>query len=36
MVDAFVFQIDWTIVASVIGVLAFSVVAFPYAKRDRE
>jgi hypothetical protein len=28
MADSFVFQIDWTIVASVIGVLALSITAF--------
>jgi hypothetical protein len=36
MVDQFVFQIDWVIVAAVIGLLVSSVALFLYARRDRD
>jgi uncharacterized membrane protein YdjX (TVP38/TMEM64 family) len=36
MVDSFVFQIDWTIVASVIGLLASSVAVFLYGRWNRD
>ncbi len=36
MVDSFVFQIDWTIVASVIGLLASLGAMFVYARRLRD
>ena len=36
MVDQFAFQIDWSIVASVIGLLALSVAYFLYSRRDHE
>jgi hypothetical protein len=36
MVDSFVFQIDWRIVASVIGLIAALIALFSYARRNRD
>lgn len=36
MVDSFVFHIDWTTVAMVIGLLALLVAFLFYARRDRD
>jgi positive regulator of sigma E activity len=36
MVDSFGFQIDWTIVAMLIGLFAALIVVFLYARRDRD
>jgi hypothetical protein len=35
MADSFVFQIDWTTVAIVIGLMAALVAGIVYGRRDR-
>jgi hypothetical protein len=35
MVDSFVFQIDWTTVAMVIGLLASLIAVFSFVRRHR-
>lgn len=36
MVDAFAFQIDWTVIVSVIGLLISSVALLLYKRRNRD